>query len=105
MISNQKRGVKVMAEKKYLIDNTELMAEWNWERNKDITPSQLTLGSNKKVWWKCVLGHEWEAIVSSRNRGNGCPVCKKELQTSFPEQTIYFYVKQISTYTGGIHDV
>ncbi len=64
-----------MAEKKYVIDNAKLMAEWNWERNTDATPSQLTLGSHKKVWWKCSKGHEWLAEVYSRNSGNGCSYC------------------------------
>ncbi len=64
-----------MAEKKYVIDNAELMAEWNWERNKDITPSQLTLGSGQKVWWKCNHGHEWQAMLYDRNKGKGCPYC------------------------------
>ncbi len=64
-----------MAEKKYLIDNAELMAEWNWERNIDITPSQLTLGSGQKVWWKCNHGHEWQAMLYDRNKGKGCPYC------------------------------
>ncbi|WP_241677762.1 zinc-ribbon domain-containing protein, partial [Bacillus cereus] len=22
---------------------------------------QVTVGSNKKAWWKCNEGHEWEA--------------------------------------------
>ncbi|MCH5316307.1 MAG: zinc-ribbon domain-containing protein, partial [Eubacterium sp.] len=52
-----------MAEKKYVTDNAELMAEWNWERNTDVTPSQLTIGSHKKVWWKCNKGHEWQATI------------------------------------------
>ena len=64
-----------MAEKKYIIKNVELMAEWNWERNTDVTPSQLTLGSNKKVWWKCQKGHEWQATIHGRNNGSGCPYC------------------------------
>lgn len=64
-----------MAEKKYVIDNAELMAEWHWERNTDVAPSQLTLGSNKKVWWKCGKGHEWQAKINSRNDGRGCPYC------------------------------
>lgn len=38
-----------MTKKKYLIDNAELMAEWNWERNTDFDPSQLTIGSNRKA--------------------------------------------------------
>ena len=64
-----------MKEKKYIIDNAELMAEWNWERNTDVSPSQLTLGSHKKAWWKCSKGHEWQAIIQGRNKGSGCPYC------------------------------
>ena len=64
-------------EKKYLIDNPTLMAEWNWEKNNELSldPNTLTLGSGKKVWWICDKGHEWQATISSRNRGNGCPYC------------------------------
>jgi len=52
----------------------ELAKEWNYEKNT-IKPTEITKGSNKKVWWKCPLGHEWEAIVCSRSRGGGCPIC------------------------------
>ena len=62
-------------EKRYVSENAQLMAEWNWERNTDVVPSQLTLGSNKKAWWKCHKGHEWQATIKSRNEGNGCPYC------------------------------
>ena len=64
-------------EKKYLIDNPTLMAEWNWEKNNELglDPKTLTCGSGKKVWWKCTKGHEWLATIDSRNRGNGCPYC------------------------------
>ena len=62
-------------EKRYVSDNAQLMAEWNLERNIDIFPSQLTLGNNKKVWWKCSKGHEWQASVGHRNKGSGCPYC------------------------------
>ena len=70
-----------MAEKKenqYVSDNAQLMAEWNWEKNAEISPSNITTGSGIKVWWKCINGHEWEARISSRNSGNGCPHCAKE---------------------------
>ena len=62
-------------EKKYLIDNPKLMAEWNYEKNIDIDPSKITLGSGKKVWWKCKKGHEWQATIANRNYGTGCPYC------------------------------
>jgi hypothetical protein len=25
--------------------------------------------------WRCAKGHEWEAVIASRVRGNGCPFC------------------------------
>ena len=66
-----------MAEKKYIIDNAELMAEWNWEKNIefDFDPKLLTVGSGKKVWWKCSKGHEWQATIDRRSQGKGCPYC------------------------------
>jgi len=81
-----------MAEKKYVIDNAKLMAEWNWEKNNEVgfDPKTLTLGSNKKVWWKCSKGHEWEATIVHRNNGRKCPYCsgKKVLKGENDLQTI-----------------
>ena len=53
------------------------MAEWDWEKNNELglRPDKLTYGSNKKAWWKCSKGHEWQASIYSRNQGNGCPYC------------------------------
>ena len=61
-------------EKKYLIDNPTLMAEWNWEKNNELglDPNMLTLGSGKKAWWKCSKGHEWQATINNRNNSRGC---------------------------------
>ena len=66
-----------MAEKKFVIDNAKLMAEWNWEKNNEFgfDPKTLTLGSNKKVWWRCTKEHEWQATINDRNGGHSCPVC------------------------------
>lgn len=52
-----------------------LADEWNYERNGDLRPDQVLPGSEKKVWWKCSNGHEWEAIVYNRKKGVGCPYC------------------------------
>lgn len=69
-----------MAEKKYVIDNAELMAEWNWEKNDKLgfDPKILTLGSDKKVWWVCNTGHEWQASIGHRSRGCRCPYCSNK---------------------------
>ena len=54
----------------------DLAAEWNDKKNGTLTPQMVTVGSNKKIWWKCSLGHEWEAAISARTgKSNGCPYC------------------------------
>ena len=81
-------------EKQYVSDNARLMAEWNWERNINIDPAQLTIGSGKKVWWKCAKGHEWQSSIANRNNGNGCPNCNSERTTSLPEYMLEYYLKK-----------
>jgi hypothetical protein len=34
-------------------------------------------GTNRKAWWLCGEGHEWDAVIASRNDGRGCPGCAK----------------------------
>lgn len=75
--------------------NPDLMKEWDMNRNAFIDPYSLMAQSHKNVWWKCsVCGFEWQAKISDRKRGNGCPACSKAKRTSAPEQTIFFYVKE-----------
>jgi len=58
------------------IKNPKIASEWHPTKNFDLTPNDITLYSNKKVWWLCKnKGHEWEARVYSRSRGSGCPCC------------------------------
>ncbi|MGW5150712.1 zinc-ribbon domain-containing protein [Rhodococcus koreensis] len=53
----------------------ELATEWHPTRNT-LTPRDILVSSNKKVWWVCADGHEWRAQVASRtSAGTGCPVC------------------------------
>lgn len=57
--------------------NPTLANEWNYEKNNGLTPLDVTPNSNKKVWWKCSEGHEWQATISNRNHGTGCKKCAK----------------------------
>lgn len=71
----------------------ECIKEWHPTKNAPLTPDQVLHGSTRKVWWRCPEGHEWEAVVYSRSRGNGCPVCagksviegENDLASSYPE--------------------
>lgn len=39
----------------------------------------VSIGSNKKLRWRCALGHEYEGSVSARtSRGAGCPYCANQ---------------------------
>ena len=54
----------------------EISAEWNYNKNKNILPTKISYGSEKKVWWICSKGHEWQSTPNSRTSNNtGCPVC------------------------------
>ena len=84
-------------EKQYVSDNAQLMAEWNWGKNNELSfdPQKLTCGSGKKVWWKCRKDHEWQATIASRTYGTKCPYCSgnkvligfNDLETTHPNLT------------------
>ena len=89
--------------------NPELAKQWHPTKNKDLKPTQVVANSNKKVWWLLSydvpldypivslrgkhFDFEWEAIISSRNKGKGCPFLSgqavwtgfNDLQTANPE--------------------
>ena len=79
----------------------DIAKEWHPTKNLDLKPTDVTVGSNKKVWWKCsTCGNEWEAVIARRTsfhsklRISDCPNCSAAFGTSFPEQSVYFYVKK-----------
>ena len=61
--------------------NPQLASEWHPTKNGEITPRDVSPGSNKKAWWKCskASDHEWEAVIISRHNGNGCPMCSNQI--------------------------
>jgi hypothetical protein len=71
--------------------NPKLAKQWHPTKNGDLTPFDITCGSNRKVWWKCDKGddHEWKTSTSHRSGGLGCPYCtltpqsKQELTITF----------------------
>ena len=75
--------------------NPILAKEWNYEKNGELKPSDVKFGSNKKVWWKCKYGHEWEATIVNRNKKRGCPICSQSRHISVPEKAIYYYLSKV----------
>jgi hypothetical protein len=70
-------GQKVSDDNCLFKRNPNLAREWHPTKNGNLTARDVIPGSNKKAWWQCIKNnkHEWEAVISSRNNGNGCPLC------------------------------
>ena len=56
----------------------EIARQWHPHKNGKLTPKDVTSGSGKRAWWICDKGHEWQAVVNNRRRGNGCPYCASQ---------------------------
>ena len=72
----------------------EISAEWNKERNKPLILQEMACGSNKRVWWNCINGHEWQESIIARTKNRlSCPYCSNnrllkgfnDLATLYPE--------------------
>lgn len=54
----------------------------------------LTYGSERKVYWKCPIGHEYESTVSKKTgRGDGCPKCATKVSRG--EQEVFDFVHSL----------
>ena len=70
----------------------ELAKEWNYKKNGDITPFDITIGSGKKIWWKCAnCNYEWRSCPGDRIRGSVCPACSPA-HTSLSQYIVFFYI-------------
>lgn len=72
-----------------------ILDEWDYIKN-EVSPTEIGVGTHKKIWWKCPFGHSYQSYPSSRcgKQHTGCPICDKENHTSFPEQAVFYYIKK-----------
>jgi len=62
-------------------------------------PTKISLGSHKRLKWKCKKGHTWIAPVLNRTNGSGCGICANkvllsgynDLATRYPEFAMEAY--------------
>ena len=53
-----------------------LALEFHPTKNGNLTPADITRGTNKKIWWLCkACQHEWVNTGNKRTQGRGCPAC------------------------------
>lgn len=54
---------------------TDLLLDWNYEKNYPLLPTQVSKSSSIRVWWKChKCGYE---SITSVNSKNGCKYCNQ----------------------------
>ena len=82
--ADKNSGCKICAGKVCLPGFNDLVTKlpevaklWHPTKNFQLTPSEVTRASTKRVWWQCPADekHEWFDTVASRSQGQGCPIC------------------------------
>lgn len=72
-------GLKHCIHESILYTHPELVKQWNYEKNKELKPSDVKEGSEKKVHWVCEKGHETQTSVYLRAKKNsGCQKCSRK---------------------------
>lgn len=66
------------------IPQSIIAEHWNYEKNMGIDPATIPLKSKQLFWWEDCLGNEYQLAP--------CVYDKNETSTSFPEQTIFYYI-------------
>lgn len=91
-------GLPRLADRTLAVLRVDLAKEWHNARNGTMKPSDVSAGSAEKVWWQCDKGHEWQATVTNRARGAGCPMCsgrvaspENNLAIRFPEIAVEWH--------------
>lgn len=76
----------------------EIAEQWHYEKNAPLTPEDVLPGTDKKVWWRCKEGHEWEAYIYVRTggKGTGCPVCQGRTVT--PEKSLAVLCPELASF-------
>ena len=70
-------GQKVVFSNSLAKTHEYLITEWHPTKNGNLTPFDITSGSNLDVWWKCDKGddHIYECTPKERTRGGNCSIC------------------------------
>ena len=56
----------------------DIAARWHPTKNGELSPQNITPYSNRKAWWICEKGHEYQAVVRTQGRESrkfNCPYC------------------------------
>lgn len=86
-----------LKENSLLKHRPDLFENWNFKKNSNLGLNiyDITIKSNKKVWWICEKGHDYQRIVSNHTvQKSKCPTCSNSKQG---EKTILIGVNDMWT--------
>ena len=70
----------------------KLLEAWDYEKNGEVKPENVSRCSMKSVWWRCQFGHSWKDAVANRAVLSArCIYCEKEFQSLLPQLLIMLY--------------
>jgi len=99
-------GRQATKERSFAVKSSQYLYLWHPTKNLPLTPYDFSFKSNKKVWWLCPCGEEWNAVISGVTRGCDCPKCwliksRKTCQTKYgannPMQNLQFATKNVKS--------
>ncbi len=80
---------------------SEIVKQWHPTLNGELTPKDVTYGSNSEVWWKCDVAddHVWLAVIKNRTgKDTGCHCCSGDqlsvtnrLSDRYPEVAVQWH--------------
>ena len=85
----------------YILDNfpnKKLEEVWDYEKNEDLDPWNVSYGSSKKCWFKCQEKdyHEsYKMCCNNFSNNHYCPLCTEEKEKSIIEEKTESYLKQL----------
>ncbi len=53
----------------------DVSRSWHPLKNGELRPCDVSARSNRRAWWLCDKGHEWQTSVANRTAGKGCRTC------------------------------
>jgi hypothetical protein len=94
---------QILSENSIAKKHPELLCEWDYDKNGNISPESITVGAKIKLWWKCKnCGYSWQADPSHRIRGRGCPLCSNkvvmpginDMASHYPKLALQWYYEK-----------
>ena len=80
------RSIENIKKSRFAFKYPELLKEWDYSKNKDIDPKEITPSTKVSVWWKCKNNHEWKSLISKRIYVKDCPECNpKNYLIDYPD--------------------